>query len=392
MKLIEITENDAWAKKEFLHLPLKLYKNDPNFIRPLDADINLVFDKQKNPNFQYGECIRWILQDDTGKIVGRIASFYDTRKMNVGNEQPTGGMGFFECINNQDYANMLFEACKNWLKTKNIEAMDGPVNFGSRDKWWGLLVDGFTPPNYCVPYNFPYYRQLLENYGFKDYFQQYTYYRRVDGPKLAELFYAKAERVLRNKSYTFEHIKLNNLNKYAEDFRVIYNESWAKHAGTSQMTETETQALMAEMKPIIDEKLIWFAYYDGQPIGVMVMIPELNQIFKYVGGKMDFLGKIKFAYYHYWQKKCRRILGVVIGIRPRFQKFGIESALIAEFSKVAYNKNFNYQDLEFNWTGDFLPVMMRLYESFECEISKTHITFRKLFDETKPFTRCPVIQ
>lgn len=392
MKLIEIKDDDKWAKKEFLKLPLTLYKNDKNFIRPLDHEVEMVFDTQKNPCFQFGECIRWILQDDKGEVVGRVASFFDTRKTNAGNEQPTGGMGFFECVNNQNYANVLLNACQNWLKDKGMEAMDGPVNFGNRDKWWGLLVDGFAPPNFCVPYNFPYYRDLLENFGFKDYFQQYTYYRRVDGPKLAEQFYAKAERIFRNKSYTFDHLKLNNLSKYAEDFRVIYNESWAKHEGTSPMTEEETQALMNEMKPIIDEKLIWFAYYDGQPIGVMVMIPELNQIFKYLNGKMDFWGKIKFAYYHYFLKKCRKILGVVIGIRPRFQKFGVESALIAEFSKVAYHNKFKYEELEFNWTGDFLPVMGRLYESFECSVSKTHITFRKLFDESKPFKRHPLIQ
>ncbi len=391
MKLIEVKDDDNWAKKAFLDLPLQLYKNDGNFIRPLDKDIEAVFNTQKNPSFKDGKCIRWILQDDNGEIVGRVASFYEIPKMNAGNDQPTGGMGFFECVNNQEYANILLNACQKWLQNEGLEAMDGPINFGNRDKWWGLLVDGFTPPNYCMPYNFPYYRTLLENFGFKDYFQQYTYYRRLDGPKLAEQFYAKAARIYRNKSYTFEHIKLNNLAKYTEDFRVIYNESWLKHEGTAEMTTAQTQALMNEMKPIIDEKLIWFAYYDGQPIGVMVMIPELNQIFRYVNGKMNLWGTLKFLYYM-WRKKCKRILGVVIGIRPRFQKFGIESALIAEFSKVAYNEKFRYQDLEFNWVGDFLPVMRRLYESFECEISKTHITFRKLFDETKSFKRHPVIQ
>jgi GNAT superfamily N-acetyltransferase len=391
MKLIEIKEDDIWAKKAFLRLPIKLYKNDTNYIRPLDTDIEAIFDKTKNPTFQYGECIRWILQDDNAEVVGRVASFYDSRKINAGNEQPTGGMGFFECVNNQEYANTLFSACQKWLTEKGLEAMDGPINFGNRDKWWGLLVDGFMPANYCMPYNFPYYKQLFENFGFKDYFKQYTYHRDLDGPRLAEKFYAKAERIFRNKSYTFEHIKLNNLSKYAEDFRVVYNESWLKHEGTAQLTEAETQVIMTEMKPIIDEELMWFAYYDGQPIGIMIMIPELNQVFKYVNGKMDWWGMIKFAYYM-WRRKCTRIMGIVIGVRPRFQKFGIESALIAEFSKIAYAKKYKYKELEFNWTGDFMPVMMRLYESFDCQISKTHITYRKNFDETKPFRRHPVIQ
>ncbi len=98
MELIIV--NNPTTEKAFIQLPVRLYKNDPNWIRPLDQDIQAVFDPQKNPNFQYGECIRWVLQDQ-GRVVGRVAAFFDRRITEKDNLQPTGGMGFFECVDNQ---------------------------------------------------------------------------------------------------------------------------------------------------------------------------------------------------------------------------------------------------------------------------------------------------
>ncbi|PZR31858.1 MAG: hypothetical protein DI538_20395, partial [Azospira oryzae] len=102
--------------REFLQLPIRLYKNTPQWIRPLDADVESVFDKEKNKTFRHGECTRWLLLDDSGKTIGRVAAFIDQKTVNKGNDQPTGGMGFFECIDNQEAAFLLFDQCKTWLQ------------------------------------------------------------------------------------------------------------------------------------------------------------------------------------------------------------------------------------------------------------------------------------
>jgi len=112
-----------------------------------------------------------------------MAAFYEkntTRSF----EQRTGGIGFFDCINNQEAANMLFDAGKHWLMKAGMEAMDGPVNFGSREHFWGCLVDGFYEPVYNMPYNYPYYANLFEQYGFKNYFNQYTYHMSLLDPSV----------------------------------------------------------------------------------------------------------------------------------------------------------------------------------------------------------------
>ncbi len=391
MKIIEVKPQDSRSRREFLQLPVRLYRKDPNWIRPLDKDIEGIFDPQENPCFQFGECIRWILQDTQGKTIGRIAAFYDERLMNTHNDQPTGGMGFFECIEDQQAAHLLFDTGIAWLKEKGMEAVDAPINFGDRSRWWGLLVDGFSEPNYCVPYHQPYYRDFFESYGFRDYFQQYTYRRRVDGPKLGEEFYAKRERLYRNKAYHIKHIEKKNLDEYAEAFRHIYNESWVKHSGVAELTKEETQSVLKELRQVIDEELIWFAYYRDQPIAFMVLIPELNQLFKYVNGKMNLWGKLKFLY-HQKMGHGKKILGLVFGVLPRFQGKGIDSAIIAAFSEIAYSDKFQYTELEFNWVGDFNPPMIHVYESFLATKYKTHITYRLLFDKTKEFKRYSMIK
>ena len=171
MKLSEVKTKAQ--KRAFLDLARELYKDDPVWVCPLDNVIEGVFDPAKNVFFEQGEAIRWILYDDSGKLIGRVAAFIN-RKKAFGYEQPTGGMGFFECIDDQNAAFMLFDQCKNWLTEKGMEAMDGPINFGENDNFWGLLVEGFTHPSFGMPYNHPYYEQFFRAYGFKEYFEQVT--------------------------------------------------------------------------------------------------------------------------------------------------------------------------------------------------------------------------
>ncbi len=390
MQIIEVSS--VAHIKEFLTLPVRIYKDDPNWVRPLDKDIETVFDPQKNKTFQHGICTRWILQDDQAQTIGRVAAFIDFDTMTKDNDQPTGGMGFFECINDQKAAFLLFDTCKNWLlaQNKGIEAMDGPINFGERDSWWGCLKDGFYEPVYTMNYNLPYYNDLLTAYGFKDYFQQYTYYRLL-ADKLSPALDSRADRIINNPDYEFKHLRLKEIAKYAEDFRTIYNKAWGKHAGGKELSSEQVLNLLKQMKPVIDEKVIWFGYFKGEPIGFYVQILDANQVIKHINGKMNWLGMLRFAYYKLF-KKFDRVLGVVFGVVPDFQKKGVEMALMKAYSWVAHQPNYSYKTIQMKWVGDFNPKMIRVVEAIGSKIYKTHITYRKLFDETKEFKRCPVIE
>ena len=141
MKIFEVqTERD---RKDFLSMPVKIYKDDPNWIRPLDNDIESIFDNRMNKFYRHGKCSRFLLKDEQGNVNGRIAAFINDRTSKK-EAQPTGGIGFFECINDKQSAHFLFDHCRQWLLERGMEAMDGPINFGERDSWWGLITEGFT--------------------------------------------------------------------------------------------------------------------------------------------------------------------------------------------------------------------------------------------------------
>src|SRR6476620_3772880 len=169
-RLIEVTTPQL--ANDFLQANVQINKNNPNYIRPLDKDINDVFDKEKNKAFRFGTVIRWLLKNENDELIGRIAAFTNKKYRNKGDDGPVGGVGFFDCINNQDAADMLFDVAKHWLLKHGVEAMDGPINFGERDRWWGLVVKGFQSPLYCMNYNPPYYQELFETYGFLPFFNQ----------------------------------------------------------------------------------------------------------------------------------------------------------------------------------------------------------------------------
>jgi len=382
-----LTERD---KKEFIQLPVRLYKNAPAWIRPLDKDVEAVFDKQRNKTYHHGECIRWILRHENGEVIGRVAAFINHKTVNKGNEQPTGGMGFFECSENKDAAFILFDQCKNWLQQRGMEAMDGPINFGNRDRWWGLLIDGFDrEPNYQCNYNFPYYQKFFEEYGFQVYFYQLTFGRPVQGaidPRLLE----KSQLVEKDPNYRFGYLKKSEWKKLPDQIRVVYNKAWAKRGEIPELTEAQAKHLVKQLKPIMDEKLLWFGYYKDEPIAFFLSLPEVNQVFKYVNGKLDLMGKLKFVW-HKIMKTNKKAFGILFGLAPEHQGKGVDGAIIENFRKFAHDGGISYTYYEMNWIGDFNPKMIRVVEQINAPVVKRHATYRILFDKTKPFKRMPIL-
>ncbi|MBI3482072.1 MAG: hypothetical protein HY015_03725, partial [Bacteroidetes bacterium] len=350
MTIKEVINSDD--RKEFLLLPLQLYKNSRQWIRPLDKEIESVFDPEKNKSFRSGECVRWILKNESSVTIGRIAAFYDNKIVNKGNDQPTGGVGFFECINDRSAAFLLFDQCKQWLQSKGMEAMDGPVNFGNRDRWWGLLVEGFDrEPNYQCNYNPPYYKDFFEAYGFQVYFYQLTLGRKVNGP-LDEKLYLKAKLVASDPSYKFEYLPKKDWGTLAGKIKEVYNKAWANRGEIPELTDQQAKLIVKQMKPIMDERLIWFGYYNGEPIAFLLALPEVNQIFKHVNGKLDFFGKLKFLW-HSLLKTNRKAFGVLFGVVPTHQGKGVDGAIIEAFREVHQNQYKRYDEFELNWIGDF---------------------------------------
>lgn len=380
--------SDKKTEKEFHSLPFKIYKGDPHWVPHLKQDIQAVFDKKKNKFFRHGEAIRYLLTDN-GKTIGRVAAFINN-KANKKAKAPIGGMGFFECIEDEKAAFLLFDKCKEWLKEKGMEVMEGPINFGEKDKFWGLITENFDyPPYYNQNYNPAYYVPFFENYGFKVYYEQFIFYRNTTD-ELKPVMMEKSARIRRDPKFTFETIKKNNLKKYAEDFRAIYNRAWGKgYPGFTKMEAHQAAAIMKTIKPILDEDLIFFAYYDGTPAGFFIALPEINQIFKHVNGNLNWWGKLKFLY-HKWRGTCTTFFGLAFGIDPDFQGKGLEGALMDESKKIVGKKN-RYKDAVITWIGDFNPKMIHVIENLGAKKLRTMATYHYLFDRTAEFERAKIV-
>ncbi len=381
--LLEV--NDRNSTRKFLNFPSALYKGEKNWIRPLDDDIENIFDPKRNKSFRKGKAIRWIVLDEDRSVVGRVAAFYG-QKAEVKYDQPTGGLGFFDCIDNQQVANILFNASRNWLRTEGLEAMDGPINFGSRDSFWGCLVDGFYQPLYNMPYNYKYYNNLFTNFGFKNYFFQYTYHLILEVGNLKPTIAKKAERLLRDPEYSIRIYEKKNRDKYALDFMEVFNKAWAKFPGVQPIRKASAIALFSSLKSIINPQLFIFVYYKGEPVAFFIMIPDLFQIIKKFNGRFHFINKLRLVYNVKVKKTCTRALGLIFGVVPEFQGKGVAEAMV-KFFEDEVGEGMRLTDLEMNWIGDFNPSMMKLAEQVGGSIRKTHITYRYLFDRNKKFIR-----
>lgn len=388
MQIIEVkTPND---KKEFIDFPKRLYKEDSYWVCPLDAHIESLFDPELNYLFKHGEAVRWILKDDIGKTIGRIAAFIDRVRSSV-SDQPTGGIGFFEVTDNRGAAFALFDAGKIWLADRGMEAMDGPVNFGGNDNNWGLLVEGFMQQGFGMPYNKEYYKSFFEEYGFRNYFEQYSYHRVVRGPdNKIESFPPRimkiAEWLSKRPGYTFRHFEFREKKKFIKDLVEVYNSAWAVFKKDFAPLDPDfIETTFRKTKPIIEEDLIWFAYFNDKPIAFFILLPDVNQILKHLNGRLHLWNMLRFIYYK-MSHKMTRMRAVVGGVNPAYQNSGVESAIFIHLYEVFKRKPW-YNELELSWVGDFNPRMIAIYEALGAQKAKTHITYRYMINDKLTFIR-----
>ena len=387
MQIIEVTGSEL--ARQFVEMAPGLYKNDPNYIRPLDKDIEAVFDKEKNKAYRFGETKRWLLQEADGRYSGRIAAFINSKYKNKGDDVPVGGIGFFECENNQQKATLLLDTAKNWLSEKGMQAMDGPINFGERDRWWGMVCEGFEEPLYCMNYNPPYYNALFETYGFKPFFYQLCFGTK---PKddMSEKIWSRHKVFDMDPAFHSENFHKKNIDKYVRDFTTVYNKAWAGHGGMKQLNEKQVMGMFKSMMPVMDPKIIFYIYHKEDPVAIFVNLPDLNQWFKYLHGKFGALDKLKFLWVK-WKKKNKKFVGLVFGVVPEWQGQGVDSYMVGEAHKYVGSAASPYTEYEMQWIGDFNPKMVNVAKTLgDVHLTRKLVTYRYLFDRGKPYSRHPI--
>ncbi len=357
-------------RKAFLKFAHDLYKDNPHWVAPLNMDITPLLTPGKHSFYEYGEMELYLAKRD-GKIVGRIAAILNTR-YNDEHNSTTGFFGFFECIDDQEVANLLLNTAQDWLQQKGQTIMHGPASPSSNYDY-GLLVDAYDDsPRVMMTYNFPYYQTLLENYDLKLAQRLFAYKFVVKDSIKNERVNKIAALALERSNVTLRFINFKQMKSEVEKIKKIYNEAWESNWGHVSFTEREFEDLAKGLKMIADQSLVIFAEVDGKPIGLAAAVRDYNYIFKQMKGSLFPFNFLKM----FTQKKnikWSRVL--ILGLLPEYQRKGLDAALYQKLLVEADKLGIEYG--EGSWILEDNQMMNRGLQTLGGEIYKTYHIYEK---------------
>jgi GNAT superfamily N-acetyltransferase len=356
-------------KKIFIDFFYTLYKDDPNFAPPLRMDREKLIDTKKNPFYKHSS-LAMFLAERNGKVVGRIATIVNDNHNKEHNDK-VGFFGFFECENDQEAANMLFDAAKQELKAKGMNAMRGPANPSVNDEY-GLLVEGFdSPAVVLMTYNPKYYETLILNYGLKKEKDLYAYL--LDQNTVYTDKFVRANEIVKQRnSLTFRTINMKDFANEVKRIKEVYNAAWQYNWGAVAMTDEEFDALAADLKMVVEPELVLIAESKGKMVGFGLSLPDINVRLK--GNKNGGLlgGILRLLVFKKKIDLCRII---VLGVVPEYQKTGAAGVLFYETAVRA--KKLGYQYGEASWILEDNVMMNRAAEAMQGKRYKTYRIYQQ---------------
>lgn len=366
--IVKVSSNSD--RNTFLKFPHELYADNQYWVAPINMDIKPLLTPGKHSFYEYGEMELFLAKKD-GKVVGRIAAILNNR-YNDEHNSTTGFFGFFECINDQEVANLLLDTAKEWLQSKGQTIMHGPASPSSNYDY-GLLVDAFEDsPRVMMTYNFPYYQTLLENYDLKLAQRLFAYKFVVKDSILNERVNKIAELALKRSNVTLRFIDLKQMKSEVEKIKKIYNAAWESNWGHVSFTEREFDDLAKGLKMIADQSLVIFAEVDGKPIGLAAAVRDYNYIFKQMKGSLFPFNFLKM----FTQKnkiKWSRVL--ILGLLPEYQRKGLDAALYRQLLIEADKLGIDYG--EGSWILEDNQMMNRGLQTLGGEVYKTYHIYEK---------------
>ena len=351
----------------FIRFPWKIYQGDRYWVPPLIKDQIQKF-SPTHPFLSHAEMILF-LASRTGEIVGRIAGIIDHHYVEF-HQEKVGFFGFFESIHDREVAEVLLSKVGNWLKERGMEKMIGPMNPSTNDEC-GLLVDGFeSSPCLMMPYNPSYYSSLLEGFGLKKAMDLYAYFVERSTffkdrlPRITERL-VKKEPKLRVRP-----INLRHMDEELKIIKDIYNHAWSKNWGFVPLTDAEIDDLAKQLKPLLIPDLVLFVYWEDEPVGFSVSLPDYNEVLKRLNGKLGLLGILKFFYF---SRKISTVRVMLLGVKHAFQKRGVEGLLYIETFRRGTGKG--YFQAECSWILENNILMQRGIEAMGGKRYKTYRIF-----------------
>jgi GNAT superfamily N-acetyltransferase len=370
MTIIEVKTPQDW--KLFHRTPHSIYARDPNWICPLEGDIQSIFDPSKNKAFEHGEAALFVMLDADGKPIARVAAFIDHER-NKTQPYPVGGLGFFECVNNLILAREMLAHAEQWLKQRGAAAVDGPINFGERDKYWGLLDQGFDPPLFQENYQPRYYKPFFEDNGYIPFEQVLT----MKG-KTADIPFdrmkAVTERIKKTNDIHLETYDPAKLDQYAEDFCEIYNASFRHFQHFKPIEPVQMKRVMESAAPILDRDMLCIAYFEGKPAGFCAFFPDINPLIKPLKGKLSGVNVLRFLWNKFWAKEMLA-KGIGFGIHPDYKTKGIFAFIVDFMAKPQVLAK--YKDMFLTTVRAHNTEAVSIYLKLGVHVDRVHVAYRK---------------
>ena len=359
-------------RAKFIDFPHDLYEGDPNYVPELFVAQDDMLNPAKHPFYKHSSVQLFLAYQDE-KIVGRIAAIYNTNhnKFNNVNE---GQFGFFDCINDQEVANKLFQEAEAWVKNKGANNIVGPINLSTNDSV-GLLVEGFDrPPMAMMPYNYPYYQDLIVNAGFAKKVDLRAYLvNKENSNKRSVLLLDKLEARLERSGIRLREINMKDFANEAEKIKKVYNKAWDKNLGFVPMTDDEFMHTAKDLKMIVDPRYCLVAEKDNELVGFALGIPNINEIqIKIKRGRLLPTGIFKLLF---GKKKIKTVRVLMLGVLDNYRKLGIEACLYGRIIKNAIPSGI--VEAECSWMLDHNYLMNHAIEQINADFYKRYRLFEK---------------
>jgi len=366
-------------KIKFIKFPWKIYKNNPNWVPPLIFDVRNNLDTKKNPFFQHSRMELYLAYKGT-EIVGRIAAIANDNH-NKFQEDKVGFWGYFECINDKEVSKSLFDSAKEFLLSQGLDTMRGPISPSTNDEI-GLLINAFDkPPVMLMTYNPEYYIDLIEDYGFSKVKDLYAYNVDADitkDKKTMDKLERVSQIVLRREKLTIRKLNLQDLENEIKIVQEIYNKAWIKNWGFVPMTDEEFQHLAKSIKAVIDKDFVYIAEFDGKPVAFSLAVPDYNQVFIKMNGKLFPFGIFKMLFN---KKKINYIRLITLGVIHEYQKKGTEAVFILNTIKEGVRKGM--KGAEISWILEDNAPMVATAENLNAERYKSYRLYDKSINDNK---------
>ena len=370
---ITVRPTASWRdRRRFQRLPWIIYAGDPNWVPPILAQERLLLGWGKHPFFDNAE-MATLLAERRGKVVGRIAVFVNdihNRKY----EEKRGFFGFFECVDDSEVAQALFDAGRAWLLQRGMTAWRGPVNT-SLNYTCGLLIDGFTsPPVFLMTYNPRYYATLVEACGFAKAQDLYAY--EMDVTLLAKLVERYKPAVLAAIEGTDLTVRPFDPSRFDEEIGIyldIYNRSLEGNWGFTPLQEGEVKQIAAELKHVLAPEFAAFAMVDGKAVGAVLALLDYNQIIRKLNGRLFPFGIFRLMRGY---KRIDVARGMAVTMVPGYQQSGLGIVLLDRLTEAA--KPWGLKSWEFSWVLESNTSSRGTMRKAGTKLTKTY----RIYDRT----------